>query len=128
MADDPVTFSGVEEFNLQAGLKMVTGLMTGGDDYDADPGQLADFSTYVQTIKAGPFFGGVTAAADALVYPTYVNDDYTDADGGAVVYTWDTANDGDAQNARAFSNVADTTDMSGYQWRFCLIGTEVTRT
>lgn len=124
MADEPVTFSGVEEFNLAPGLKIVTGLMTGGLDYDADPGQLADFSSYVQTIKAGPLFGGVTAAADALVYPTYVNDDYTDADGGAVVYTWDSDSAADA----VFENVADTTDMSGYQWRFFIVGTEVTRT
>jgi hypothetical protein len=123
MADEPVTLSDVEEFNLAPGLKIVTGLMTGGTDYDADPGQLCDFSAYVQTIKAGPFFGGVTAAADALVYPTYVNDDYTDADGGAVVYTWDSDSAADA----VFENVADTTDMSGYQWRFALIGTEVTR-
>lgn len=127
MADDPVTFASVEHFNIMPGLKLVTGLMTGGDDYDADPGQLADVSSYVQTIKSFSF-DAVTAAADALVYPTYVNDDFTDADGGAVVYTWDTANDGDAQNARAFSNVADTTDMTGYQWRFIIIGTEVTRT
>lgn len=124
MADEPVTLSSVEEFNLQAGLKLVTGLITGGTDYDADPGQLCDFSDYVQAIKAGPFLGGATAAADALVYPTYINDDYTDADGGAIVYTWDSDSAADA----VFENVADTTNMSGYQWRFMLIGTEVTRT
>ena len=123
MADEPVTLSDVEEFNLAAGLKLVTGLCTGGTDFDADPGQLCDFSTYVQTIKAGPLFGGVTAIADSYTYPTYVNDDYDDADGGAVTYTWGTAEDDEL-----FRPVADTTNMSGYQWRFMLIGTEVTRT
>lgn len=123
MADEPVTLSDVEEFNIAPGLKIVTGLMTAGTDYDADPGQLCDFSTYVQTIKAGPFFGGVTAQADALITPMYVNDDFDDADGGAVTYTWGTAEDDET-----FRNVADTTDLSGYQWRFFLIGTEVTRT
>jgi hypothetical protein len=123
MADEPVTLSSVEEFNLKAGLKYVTGLCTGGTDYDADPGQLMDVSSYFQTIHFIAF-GGTTAAADALVYPTYVNDDYTDADGGAVVYTWDSDSAADA----VFENVADTTDMSGYQWRFYAMGTEVTRT
>ena len=123
MSDEPVTLSDVSEWNIGQGIKLVTGLCTGGTDYDADPGQLCDFSSYVQTIEAGPFFGGVTAAADALVYPMYVNDDYDDADGGAVVYTWDSDSAADA----VFENVADTTNMSGYQWRFMLIGTEVTR-
>lgn len=122
MADDPVTLSSVEEFNLSPGLKIVTGVCTGGDDYDADPGQAMDVSSYVQEIKYLSF-GAATAAADALVYPTYINDDMTDADGGAVVYTWDSDSAADA----VFENVADTTDMSGYQWLFFIIGTEVTR-
>ena len=123
MADEPVTFASVKEHNIGPGLKMVTGLMTGGTDYDADPGQLADVSSYVQTIQHISF-GGATAAADALVYPTYINDDMTDADGGAVVYTWDSDSAADA----VFENVADTTDMSGYVWTFMIVGTEVTRT
>ena len=122
MADEPVTLSSVEEFNVLPGLKLVFGTCTGGTDYDADPGQLMDVSTYVQTIKFLSF-GAVTAAADALVYPTYVNDDFTDADGGAVVYTWDSDSAADA----VFENVTDTTDMSGYVWLFFLAGTEVTR-
>lgn len=124
MADEPVTIAVNETYNLGLGLKIIVGTITGGTDYDADPGQLCDFSTYVQTIEAGPFFGGVTAAADALVYPTYVNDDFDDADGGAVVYTWDSDSAADA----VFENVADTTDMSGYVWNFALLGTAPTRT
>jgi hypothetical protein len=123
MADEPMTLSSVVEFNVMPGLKIVTGLATGGTDYDADPGQLLDLSSYFQVIY-NMQFGGATAAADALVYPTYINDDFTDADGGAVVYTWDSDSAADA----VFENVADTTDMSGYVWRFTAIGTEVTRT
>lgn len=124
MADEPVTVTVSNTFNIAPGLKIIAGTITGGTDYDADPGQLCDFSSYVQTIIGGPVFGGVTAAADALVYPTYVNDDFTDADGGAVVYTWDSDSAADA----VFENVADTTDMSGYVWNFILLGTAPTRT
>jgi hypothetical protein len=124
MADEPMTLSSVVEFNVMPGLKIVTGLATGGTDYDADPGQLLDLSSYFQVIY-NMQFGGATAAADALVYPTYINDDFTDADGGAVVYTWDPA---DGSAAEVFANVDDTTNMSGYVWRFTAIGTEVTRT
>lgn len=124
MADDPVTLSSVEEFNLDPGLKYVTGLCTGPADYDATNGAAMDVSSYLQTIHFISF-GGVTAKADALVYPTYVNDDYTDADGGAVYFTWDPADGGAAE---VFANVDDTTNLGGYQWRFYAMGTEVTRT
>ena len=124
MADEPVTFSSVEQFSLRPGLKMVTGIMTGGTDYDADPGQLADLSSYVRTIKHFSL-GACTAAADALVVPRYVNSDMTAAAGGAIVYTWDPIDGG---TAAVLANVADTTNMSGYQWTFVLVGTEVTRT
>jgi hypothetical protein len=123
MADEAVTLSDVKEINLAPGHKRITGLCTGGTDYDADPGQLMDLSSYFQTIE-NVGFTGATAAADALVYPTYINDDFDDADGGAVVYTWDSDSAADA----VFENVADTTDMSGYAWRFWAEGTEVTRT
>ena len=123
MADEPIVLSSVEEFPLRAGLKYITGLATGGTDYDADPGQLCDFSAYLQTIHT-VVFGGCTAQADALAIPTYVNDDFTDADGGAVTWTWQ---DADGSGARVLENVADTTNMSGYQYRFHAYGTEVTR-
>lgn len=123
MADDPVTLTLVRQKNLGAGNVECVFLLTGGADYDADPGQLCDLSTYFQTLD-NVVFGGATAAADALVYPTYINDDYDDADGGAVVYTWDSDSAADA----VFENVADTTTMAGYQWRVTVTGTMVTRT
>jgi len=127
MADDPMTLTFVKQRNRGPGDVEVVYLAAGPADYDATNGAAMDVSTYFQTID-NLVFGPVTAKADALVYPKYVNDDFDDADGGAVYFTWDTANDGDAQNARAFSNVADTTDLSGYEWRVTVTGTMVTRT
>jgi hypothetical protein len=122
MADDPVTISGVTEFNLAPpGLKYVTGLITGPADYDATNGAAMDVSTYFQTVHDIQF-GLVTAKADALVVPRYVNDDITDADGGAVYFTWS------GTAGAVLANVDDTTNLSGYQWRFVAFGTEVTRT
>ncbi len=124
MADDPVTLSVVTEYNIQPGLKMVTGLMTGGADYDASGGQLMDLSAYFTNVFSVDF-SGHTAQADALAIPTYFNADYTAASTGTVSWTWQ---DGDGAGARVLENVADTTTMAGYQYRFIAWGTEVTRT
>ncbi|MCP4640594.1 MAG: hypothetical protein GY851_09185 [bacterium] len=123
MADDPMTLSSVTEYVMTDGLKFVAGVATGPSDYDATNGAAMDVSSYVQTIVGGISFNGVTAKADALIYPTYVNDDYTDADGGAVYFTWGTAEDDEA-----FRNVSDQSDLDAYQWHFSFVGTEVTRT
>ena len=124
MADDPMTVDSSESINLRPGRVEWTLLVSGPEDYDATNGAAFDVSSYVNAIKSLDF-GACTAKADALITPRYVNDDLTDADGGAVYFTWDTANSGDAENARAFSNVADTTDLSGYQWQVTLSGTPI---
>lgn len=118
MADDPMTLSDVTSTTIREGLVMVNGFAAGPADYDATNGSAMDVSSYVTTIESGVILAGVTAKADALIYATYVNDDFDDADGGAVYFTWGTAEDDEA-----FRNVSDTTDLSGYQWRFTLFGT-----
>jgi hypothetical protein len=120
MADDPITVVSTTNARTAAlGVRRTTLLVAGPADYDATNGAAFDVSSYVTSIHSIEFTG-VTAKADALVIPRYVNDDWTDADGGAVYFTWDEANDGSTQAARAFANVADTTDLSGYQWQ-CVI-------
>lgn len=126
MANDPITMGTVTQFNVCPGKIKCEFLATGPADYDATNGSALDLSTYFETITSVTF-AGVTAADDALVYATYVSADYDDASAGAVYFTWDTANDGNAQNARAFSNVADTTNLGGYQWRVVVEGTQVIR-
>ena len=121
MADDPVTISGVKQTNMELGQKRITGLITGPADYDATNGAAMDVSAYVQSIDYLDF-GLCTAKGDALVRPKYVNDDITDADGGAVYFTWS------GTDGAVMKNVDDTTDLSGYVWQFLLIGTGVTRT
>jgi hypothetical protein len=118
MADDPMALSDVTVTTIREGLCLVTGLATGPADYDATNGAAFDPSSYVTTLESGVTWGGVTAKADALVYPTYVNDDFDDADGGAVYFTWGTAEDDEA-----FRNVSDQTNLSGYVWRFSIWGT-----
>ncbi|MCP4540164.1 MAG: hypothetical protein GY832_23750 [Chloroflexi bacterium] len=120
MADDPMTLSDVTSTTIREGLVLVCGLAAGPSDYDATNGAAMDVSSYVTTIESGIVFAGVTAKADALIYPTYVNDDYDDADGGAVYFTWD--DNADAA-ASAFVNVDDTEDLDAYQWRWHCFGT-----
>ena len=124
MADDPMTLSVSRQINLAPGLVEVVYLATGPADYDATNGAAMDVSAYFQTIDSVTF-NAVTAKADALVIPRYVNDDFTDADGGAVYFTWDPADGGAAE---VFANVDDTTNLSGYQWRVTVRGTMVART
>lgn len=117
MADDPVTLSIEHRFTLANGCRMIVGTCTGPADYDATNGAACDLSDEFESDLYAVDFPGVDAKADCLVYPTYVNDDYTDLDGGAVYFTWGTAEDDEP-----FRNVADTTDLSGYVWRFIAYG------
>lgn len=117
MADDPVTISDATTTTIREGLVKVSFLCAGPADYDSTNGAAMDLSTYVTTIEDGPFFGGVTAAADALVLPTYVNDDFDDADGGAAYFTWS------GTAGAALDNVDNATDLSGYVWRCTVFGT-----
>jgi hypothetical protein len=124
MADDPMTLTFVKQTNLAPGLVRVVYLAAGPADYDATNGAAMDVSTYFQTID-NVTFGACTAKADALICtPKYVNDDFSDADGGAVYFTWDSA----TAAAAVLDNVTDTTDLSGYEWRVIVEGTMVTRT
>ena len=116
--------SDVKEYNLAPGLKIVTALVTGAASYDSTNGDALDVSSYVQTMDYVSIKGGVTAAGDALVKADYVNDDFDDADGGALFYTWSA----DGTDGEPFINVTNATDMSGYQFQLLIIGTEVTRT
>ena len=120
MADDPITVDSSESFNIRPGVVMWTLLCSGPADFDATNGAALDVSSYVTAIKFIDF-GACTAAADNLVVPRYVNDDLTDADGGAVYFTWDSDSAADA----VLENVADTTDLSGYQFQVLLIGTPI---
>jgi hypothetical protein len=121
VADDPMTVDTSEKITLREGLAIWRLKCSGPADYDATNGSAFDVSSYVSKIWSCDF-NAVTAKGDALAIATYVNDDFDDADGGAVYFTWDTANSGDAENARLLSNVADQTDLSGYQWLVTLIG------
>jgi hypothetical protein len=116
MADDPMTVDAVVlERSADLGVRVTKLKVSGPADYDATNGSAFDISTYTSNVYDVQF-GGVTAKADALVIPRYVNADWTDATAGLVYFTWDEANDGATQAARALANVADTTDLSGYQW------------
>lgn len=117
MADDPMTVDAAEEITLREGLKVVFLTVSGPADYDATNGAALDVSSYVSSIK-DISLNMVTAKADALLFARYVNDDITDSDGGAVFFTWDSSTAADA----VFENVADTTDLSGYQFRVTLFG------
>ena len=119
MADDPVTITADTEFTLANGVRMIEGTITGPADYDATNGAAADFSDYFDDKIYSVCIGGVDAKADALVLCTYVNDDYEDTDGGACYFTWE---DADGSNARVLENVADTTDLSGYVWKYVAFG------
>ena len=68
MADDPMTLTFVKQRNRGPGDLEVTYLAAGPADYDATNGAAMDVSTYFQTID-NVVFGGVTAKADALIYP-----------------------------------------------------------
>jgi hypothetical protein len=96
---------------------MTTLVVSGPADYDATNGSAFDVSDYVSSIYSLDL-QGVTAKADALINARYVNDDFTDADGGAVYFTWDSSTAADA----VFENVTDTTNLSGYVWQVLLIG------
>jgi hypothetical protein len=115
MADDPITKSKVREYTSAPGQKTVIYLVTGPADYDATNGAAADFSGDFVKID-NVTFGGVTAKADALVIPRYVNDDYDDADGGAVYFTWS------GTAGAVLANVDDTTALTAYQWRCTVTG------
>lgn len=120
MADDPMTISGAETMNVGPGLRIVAAKVTGPADYDATNGAALDVSAYGTDIM---FLSlqGVYAKADALIYANYVNDDFDDADGGAVYFTWSPAKSGDAEAAELFANVDDQEDLSGYDWRMLLV-------
>lgn len=117
MADDPMTVDSATSFTLREGLKMTTLTVSGPADYDATNGAAFDVSDYCSSIYF-IHFGAVTAKADALINARYVNDDLTDADGGAAYFTWDASTAADA----VFENVTDQTNLSGYQWQVLLIG------
>ena len=117
MANDPITVDAATSFTLREGLCLHTLTCSGPADYDATNGSAFDVSDYVSSIYHISFTS-VTAKADALLYATYVNDDFTDADGGAVYFTWDSSTAADA----VFENVTDTTNLSGYQWQVLIIG------
>ncbi len=116
-----MTLTTVRQYNLGAGKVEFVLLGAGPTSYDSTDGSAMDVSAYVTKID-NIVFGGVTAKADALVYPTYVNDDFDDADGGAVYFTWN-----DDSTSGVFENVANTTNLSGYEWRVTLTGSIVER-
>ncbi len=116
-----MTLTKVRQYNLGAGKVEIILLAAGPTSYDATNGSAMDVSAYVTNID-NVVFGGVTAASDALIYPVFVNDDYNDADGGAVYFTWN-----DDSTSGVFENVANTTNLSGYEWRVTLTGSIVER-
>lgn len=107
MADDPMTINSATQFTIREGLKFVFLKTTGPADYDATNGAAFDVSSYVSNIY-GLVPCGVDAKADALVKFDYVNDDMTDADGGAVFISESGTADA------VFDNADDTTNFSGY--------------
>ena len=124
MADDPMTVDASTQTTIREGLVMWDFTLSGPEDYDSTNGSAFDLTDYVTSIK-NVIFGSVTAAADCLVIPRYVNDDMDDPDGGAVYFTWNPACSGDAQNAAVLANVANATNLSGYQWSVTVFGTPV---
>jgi hypothetical protein len=115
LADDPITVDSAEKIVIRDGLVKWRLKVSGPADYDEINGSAFDVSSYVKKIW-NLDFTGVTAKADALIIPRYVNDDLDDADGGAVYFTW-----GGADGA-VFKNVDDVTNLSGYQWQVVLEG------
>jgi len=118
-----MTISDVKTIISVDGSKIITGLATGPADYDATNGSAMDVSAYFQTIETINFHGGCTAKADPLqANPMYINDDFDDADGGAVYFSEDNTG-----GPGVFANVTDADSLDEEQWRFFAIGTEVTR-
>jgi hypothetical protein len=120
MADDPMTIESSQAINVAPGLRTVQFVMSGPADYDSTNGSALDLSDYFTTQIWNVVFSAVDAAADALVIPTYVNDDMTDLDGGAVYFTWNPA--AAASSAAVFANVDNTTNLSGYKWMVTVSG------
>jgi len=118
MADDPMTLSSVTSVTIRDGLVKVSGLAAGPADYNATVGAVMDLSAYVSTVPGGVQFGGCTAVADALVYPTWIGATSANAADGTVVFTWDSDSAADA----VFEEVADQTNLSGYVWHFTVFG------
>lgn len=108
----------VKAHNIAPGKREVILLVAGPADYDATNGAAMDLSTASYGISTihNVTFGAVTAKADALVLPTYVNDDFTDTDGGAAYFSWS------GTAGAVLANVDDTTDLSGYEWRCTVTG------
>ncbi|MHC5062110.1 MAG: hypothetical protein ACYTFK_13680 [Planctomycetota bacterium] len=115
MADDPITVDSSEKITIRDGLVKWRLTCSGPADYDATNGAAFDVSSYVTEIW-DISFNSVTAKADALVLATYVNDDFDDADGGAVYFTWS------GTAGAVLANVDDTTNLSTYQWQVVVEG------
>lgn len=122
MADDPVTLTLVDSWTLAPGLKQCVFSMVGPADYDDDPGAACDLSTWFEKIHFVFPPCCTDAQADAKVDAKYYNDDYTDADGGYITFSWSGTGVGAAVSA--FANVTDATDLSTYTWRLDVIGTQ----
>lgn len=115
MADDPITVDSSEKIVIRDGLVKWRLTCSGPADYDATNGSAFDVSSYVSKIWSLSF-QSVTAKADALVDARYVNDDFDDADGGAVYFNWS------GVAGAVFANVDDTTNLSTYQWQVVIEG------
>ncbi len=117
MANDPMTVDSSESITIRDGLVLWRITVSGPADYDATNGALFDVSDYVSKIWQCDF-GGATALADNGIIPRYINDDFDDADGGAVAFHWSA----DGTDGDVFIEVADTTSLSTYQWQVTLLG------
>jgi hypothetical protein len=123
MADDPISTSEITQINVAPGLSYVCLECTGPADYDATNGAALDLSSWFGTkIYSVSCMSGVDAKADALLKVDYVNDSYTDTDGGAVYFSSTLDGTSGEGEDPGFSNVADTTDLSGVVFRVVAFG------
>jgi hypothetical protein len=126
MANEPVTLSGVTSDNVAPGWVCVRGTLTGPALYDATNGAAFDLSSYLTTIYGGVAITGTDTQADAGYAPMYFNAAST-ASTGKLAFAWDTANSGDAEDARAFTTATEDTVMNTLVFTFEAWGTPPTR-
>lgn len=117
MADDPIVASAVTVRNLPCGIRHVSGLATGGADYDATGGMIFDLSAYGDFVVYGTMVLNPYNETSAVVRANYISSAEA-ATTGYVHISWLPAVGGAGSSAGVFEEITDTTNLSTYKWHF----------